>query len=94
MEFTPGVGVRVPSPVGPIRIDVAYRFRDAEELNAVTETIRLYVAGQDQETARLVVDGMTTSYVSTGQLVFLPNPFLFGVNDRGLQLHVSIGQAF
>jgi outer membrane protein assembly factor BamA len=94
MEFAPGVGVRVPSPVGPIRIDVAYRFRDAEELNAVTETIRLYVAGQDQETARLVVDGMTTSYVSTGQLVFLPNPFLFGVNDRGLQLHVSIGQAF
>ncbi len=41
-----------------------------------------------------IVDDATIPWVSTGQLAFLPNPFLYGVNDRGLQLHVSIGQAF
>jgi outer membrane protein insertion porin family len=94
MEFSPGVGVRIPSPVGPIRIDVAYRFRGAEALLVVTEEIDPFDPLQHDPADRLTVDGVQIDWVSTGQLVFLDTPFRFGANDRGLQLHVSIGQAF
>jgi outer membrane protein assembly factor BamA len=96
MEFTPGVGIRVPSPVGPIRFDVAYRFRGGQDLPVVTEQIRPYdPAMGDMESDRLVVDGgPPIDWVTTGDLVFLSDPFLFGVNDQGLQFHISIGQAF
>jgi outer membrane protein assembly factor BamA len=93
MEFTPGIGVRVPSPVGPIRLDVAYRFRGGEYLRVVTERIRPLEAGDDPDD-RLLQDGEPIDWVSTGVLVTLDNPFLFGVNDQGLQFHISIGQAF
>ena len=94
MEFTPGVGIRVPSPVGPIRLDVAYRFRGAEDLPVATEQIRPWVAGSDDPDDRLLVDGSRIDWVSTGDLVLLNDPFLFGRNDRGFQFHISIGQAF
>jgi outer membrane protein insertion porin family/translocation and assembly module TamA len=80
LEFTPGVGVRFPSPVGPIRIDLAYRSRGAQLLDVVTDAVERSATG--------------TGWVSTGELVLLPTPFNFGADDRGLQLHVSIGQAF
>lgn len=100
LEFTPGVGVRVPSPVGPIRIDLAYRFRGAESLTVVTEEIRPFDSLQDAEGDKISLGRTSTGeeiridWVSTGNLVRLGSPFLFGVNDQGLQLHVSIGQAF
>ncbi len=81
LEASPGVGVRIPSPVGPIRIDLAYRFGEDEALAVVTEQIE-------------VVDGMTSDWESTGQLVRLISSVPFGLRDSGLQLHVSIGQAF
>ena len=93
MEFTPGVGIRVPSPVGPIRVDVAYRFRGAENLPVATEQIRPFLPGDDPD-EKLVVDGVPIDWVSTGDLVLLSDPFLFGRNDRGFQFHISIGQAF
>lgn len=93
LEFTPGVGVRFASPVGPIRLDLAYRFRGAEDLPVVTEQIRPWTSDDDPDD-RLLVDGQFISWVSTGDLVQLMSPVLFGRNDRGLQLHVSIGQAF
>lgn len=95
MEFTPGIGIRVPSPVGPIRLDVAYRFRGGEDLPVVTEQIRPFDSGMgDVDTDRLVVDGQKIDWVTTGDLVFLNDPFFFGRNDQGLQFHISIGQAF
>lgn len=103
LEFTPGVGVRIPSPVGPIRVDVAYRFRGAQDLSVVTERIRPFDAMTDIPEDRLTIERSTgpgtvrettIPWVSTGELVFLNSPFLFGRNDKGLQLHVSIGQAF
>ena len=95
MEFTPGVGIRVPSPVGPIRVDVAYRFRGGEDLPVVTEQIRPWNPGMgDTDDDRLVVDGRRIDWVTTGDLVFLNDPFFFGRNDQGLQFHISIGQAF
>ncbi len=98
LEFSPGVGVRLPSPVGPIRLDVAYRFRGGEELEVVTEQIRPFIDGvDDPETDPLTVDGSEILWVSTGDLVFLNEALLFGEDDRGLQrlqFHISIGQAF
>jgi outer membrane translocation and assembly module TamA len=37
LEVTPGVGVRYLSPIGPVRVDLAYRFRGGEKLSVVTE---------------------------------------------------------
>ena len=95
LEFSPGIGIRVPSPVGPIRFDVAYRFRGGEDLGVVTEQIRPFDPGMgDTGDDRLVVDGSPIDWVTTGDLVFLADPFFFGRNDQGLQFHISIGQAF
>lgn len=96
MEATPGVGVRVPSPVGPIRLDLAYRFRGEEELPVVTARLRPYDPATDRSSDRIQFGDQTLDWVSTGELIFLDTPFLFGIRDqdRGLQIHVSIGQAF
>ncbi len=94
LEFTPGAGIRVASPVGPIRLDVAYRFRGGEDLPVVTEQIRPYVMGQDDPNDRLTVAGAPIDWVSTGNLVQLMDPFFFGRDGQGFQFHISIGQAF
>lgn len=99
LEVTPGVGIRFPSPVGPIRVDLAYRFRGAQSLQVVTEQIRAFDSATDDDDDKIVIrlgdDGdQKIEWVSTGQLVRLDSPLRFGVNDQGLQLHVSIGQAF
>jgi outer membrane protein assembly factor BamA len=36
LELTPGLGVRYFSPIGPIRVDLAYRFAEGEALRVVT----------------------------------------------------------
>ncbi len=96
MEATPGVGFRIPSPVGPIRLDFAYRFRGEEALPVVTARLRPYDPATDRSSDRIQFGDQTLDWVSTGELIFLDAPFLFGVRDqdRGLQIHVSIGQAF
>ncbi len=94
MEFSPGVGIRVPSPVGPIRLDVAYRFRGEESLPVATERIRPFEPGSDDPDDRLRVGADVIDWMSTGDLVLLRDPFLFGRNERGFQFHISIGQAF
>jgi outer membrane protein assembly factor BamA len=47
LEWTPGVGARYFSPIGPLRIDVAYRFGGGEPLSAVTSRIRPFGPGDD-----------------------------------------------
>ncbi len=42
IEVSPGLGVRYMSPIGPLRLDLAYRFRSGEELAVVTDQIRPY----------------------------------------------------
>jgi len=92
LEFSPGVGVRFASPVGPIRLDLAYRFRGAEKVPVVTEKIVRWEVGDEGDP--LEVDGKEIHWVGTGELLQLSERVLFGANDRGFQLHVSIGQAF
>jgi len=81
--FTPGVGVRYYSPIGPIRVDVGYNGTGGEYLQVITNEVKAAEDGSG------VVD--TGKFRVLDQAVFW-NPrqsFL----DR-LQFHFSIGQAF
>ncbi len=95
IQVTPGLGVRYMSPIGPLRLDLAYRFRGGEELRVVTDEIRPFQAGDEQ---REVIIVGTEPWVRTGSLAILGPRVLFDASDpwslRRLQLHISIGQAF
>ncbi len=101
-EVAPGVGVRYLSPVGPIRIDLGYRFRGVEDLQVVTSQIRPFDPTRDDESDRITrfVNGTeeTLDFVLVDELAVLGPPVAFGPTGRfslrRLQLHLSIGQAF
>lgn len=97
LEFTPGVGVRFLSPVGPIRVDVGYRFRAPMDLPVITPRIALAEPGQCSGTGPgvsgcLEYDGV--QYVRSGALGVLAMSVLFGREGSRFQFHFSIGQAF
>ncbi len=93
LVLTPGVGLRFPSPVGPIRIDLAYRPPRERLLSLLTPQIRPYSESDDDPEDRLVI-GDPIPFVQTENLALL-GPRLPGLEAGGrFQLHVSIGQAF
>jgi len=98
MEVTPGMGVRLMSPIGPIRFDVAYRFVGGQMLPMLTEQIRAFVPGEDDDIDLLQVGGARIPFVSTQELVTLGPAVLFGdspaLSLSRFRLHISIGQAF
>lgn len=101
LEVSPGLGVRYLSPIGPVRVDVAYRFRGSEVLPVATEGLRRWVPGES-ESLRLTVpwaDGQsqTLDWVTTDEVTFLASGAGVGGSTdfwSRLQLHISIGQAF
>ena len=102
LEVSPGVGVRYNSVFGPIRLDVAYSFRDQEPLPVVTSQIRPFVPGLDDPSDRIDVgaEGVAQpiEWVVSEDLALLHPPVLFGDDPgfsfRRFQLHFSVGQAF
>lgn len=79
--FTPGIGFRYFSAIGPVRVDIGYNPRTGERLPVVTT---------------MVAQDANGSYVNTSELVELGR-VLWGREDSWLdrlQLHFSIGQAF
>ncbi|MDH5590235.1 MAG: BamA/TamA family outer membrane protein, partial [Gemmatimonadota bacterium] len=97
LEATPGVGMRYLSPIGPVRVDLAYRFSGAREAPVVTTRIRPFAPGVDSEGARLVFDGRPVDFVATDTLTVLTDPILHGAPTTiwsRFRLHLSIGQAF
>jgi outer membrane protein assembly factor BamA len=89
LELTPGVGVRFLSPVGPIRVDLAYRFRGAEALQVVVPQITLGSCSTSD------VECILNENVFSGELAVLAPRVMFGgVGVSRFQLHFSIGQAF
>ncbi len=80
LEFTPGIGLRYLSPVGPLRLDVGYNFRGDERLSVVTNGV--------------VPDASSPFYRTTDDLAVLDNRVLFRGSESRFQLHISIGQAF
>ncbi len=101
LEWAPGLGVRYFSPIGPLRVDVGYRFRGAEDLRVVTSQIESYDPSRHGEDDRITISdrGALTPipWVRIDDLSRLDSRARFGASGsffRQLQLHVSIGQAF
>ena len=103
LEIAPGLGFRYLSPIGPIRLDVGYRFRGVENLQVVTSQIRPFDPARgdvDADKIQRTVAGevQTVDYVLVDELAVLDPLVAFGPEggfsfDR-LQFHISIGQAF
>ena len=98
-EISPGVGMRYLSPVGPIRVDLGYRFRGIEPLQVVTTQIRPFEPGDDPaDKIRLIGGGEPIDYVITEDLAVLDPRVVYGPQSgfsiNRFQIHLSIGQAF
>ena len=88
VEITPGFGIRYFSPIGPIRIDIGYRFQGGQERYVVTKAIDIYPPGSEPPWD-----------FSKDDLVVLSTPVLWGEelgrwSLRRFEFHLSIGQAF
>jgi outer membrane protein assembly factor BamA len=100
LVWTPGVGLRYSTPIGPVRLDVAYRPAARQELPVVTSAIRPWVEGEDPEGARIVnpSTGDPIDWVFVDALARLEPPVSFtetaGFSWRRVQLQFSIGHAF
>lgn len=98
LEVTPGTGVRFLSPIGPLRVDIAYRFRGGQALSVVTSQLRTFVDGEDEPNDRILVGGERIPFVLSNELAVLGPTVLFGESSalswRRFQIHISIGQAF
>jgi outer membrane protein assembly factor BamA len=85
--FTPGIGVRYLSPVGPIRVDLGYNPRRREQLDVITELEPRDVSWGSSRTEGLFEIRNTRGFnpaTGTG----------FGGFFNRLTLHLSIGEAF
>ena len=95
LEWSPGVGVRYFSPVGPIRLDLGYRLDQGQRLPVVTSQIRRLRGAEAAEDAILVPG--RGYYVRLDELALLEEGAVYGKGRspwQRLQLHFSIGQAF
>ena len=93
--------MRYLSPIGPIRVDLGYRFRGDENLQLVTSQIRPFGEGDDERdriSRRVESKRVVIGYVPSEELALLGPLVVFGPSGgfslRRLQLHFSIGQAF
>lgn len=88
--FTPGVGFRYLSPVGPIRVDIGYNPKANENLVVITELIP-----SDASWLAPITDQRSGLYQIRTQRSFNPatGTGLGGIFNR-LTLHLSIGEAF
>lgn len=98
LEFTPGLGIRYLSPIGPIRVDLAYRFANGERLQVVTSQIRPFDGSRDKPDQVIFTSEDGNEYVRSDELAFLRPRVFWGKLDtwslKRFQLHLSIGQAF
>jgi hypothetical protein len=80
LEFTPGFGIRYQTPVGPVRVDLAYRASRAQNLRVVT-SLRPDL-GDAVQAGELALLEPSVTFGETERFY------------RRLQLHLSIGHAF
>ncbi|HEX6135055.1 MAG TPA: BamA/TamA family outer membrane protein [Longimicrobiales bacterium] len=95
LAWTPGLGIRYSSPIGPIRIDVGYNGTGAERLRVVTTEVchRVGDACNDIQPGIIYPDdelGIRRQLRALPSVVWRPYDSFV---DR-LQFHFSIGQAF
>ena len=97
VRVTPGVGIRYLSPIGPLRVDLAYRTAGGEYLPVVTRQVRPFDPDSDNKNDPDCL-GADCTYLKTETLAILTPRVLFDdsppMSLRRWQLHISIGQAF
>jgi outer membrane protein assembly factor BamA len=96
---TPGIGLRYATPIGPVRVDVAYRPPIRQDLPVVTSSIRRFDPETDDPALRLAPPGGDPiDWVPMDSLARLTRPVGFteasGFSFRRLQFHFAIGHAF
>lgn len=96
LAWSPGIGIRYYSPIGPIRIDVGYNTRGPEEITVVTTQVcykqssaECVAIQPDQQYAAGTLAN-TKVLQSLGTVTFDP----YHSFTNRLQFHFSIGQAF
>ncbi|MYD14491.1 MAG: BamA/TamA family outer membrane protein [Gemmatimonadetes bacterium] len=103
LEVSPGIGLRYNTAFGPIRLDIAYSFREQEPLQVVTSQIRPFAPATDDPGDRIDIGAPggpreLIDWVVSEDLALLRPPVLFGdapgFSWRRFQLQFSIGQAF
>jgi len=98
LRVTPGFGIRYLSPIGPLRVDLAYRISGGESLRVVTNAVRPWQEGTDDPDDRIEVAGDRIPWVESRALAILSPRVLFDQSPatslRRWQIHISIGQAF
>lgn len=105
LQWTPGIGFRYFTPVGPVRVDLSYQLEAGERLQVVTTQIRPRDPERDPVGACVVTEEAAggelrcvVPWVPTDELAILEPPVEFGAAEPWslgrLQLHFSIGQAF
>ena len=103
LEVSPGIGIRYNTLFGPIRLDIAYSFRQQEPLQVVTSQIRPFAPARDNAGDRIDIGAPggpreLIDWVVSEDLALLGAPVLFGdapgFSWRRFQLQFSIGQAF
>ncbi|MSR22213.1 MAG: hypothetical protein EXR92_01515 [Gemmatimonadetes bacterium] len=99
LALGPGIGLRYATPVGPLRIDVAYHGPEISRRPVVTSQLRPYEPGRDAPKDRLQgPGGQVIDWVRIEDLAPLGPRVEFAEGSGSiwnrLQLHVSIGQAF
>ncbi len=103
LEVSPGLGLRYNTRFGPVRVDVAYPFREKEPLQVVTSRIRPFRPLEDPASERIDVappggPEERIDWVVAEELALLGPRVRYGDDPgfslRRFQLHFSIGQAF
>ncbi|MFW6199751.1 MAG: BamA/OMP85 family outer membrane protein, partial [Gemmatimonadota bacterium] len=92
LKFTPGLGFRYFTPIGPLRIDVGYQIEPGERIQVVTEQLRPVPADDPTEIG-------DTGFAASDRLALLQPRVLYdSIEDPWdlgrFQVHFSLGQAF
>ena len=98
--FSPGIGLRYSTPIGPVRLDLAYRAATRRDLPVVTSAIRPWDEAEDPASLRIEDPrtGDRIDWVFVDALARLDTPVSFsessGFSWSRVQFQFSIGHAF
>ena len=93
--WTPGLGVRYYSTIGPIRLDLGYRTSGGERLRVVTSQVEPCVPGGGAKACTEITPGV--GFARAGELAVLQPSVSFDEDLsflQRLQFQFSIGQSF
>jgi outer membrane protein assembly factor BamA len=96
LAWTPGIGARYYSVIGPIRLDLGYRTKAGEQVSVVTSRVRACTpTDQNEDSCTPVFGGGAFERLDEIALLQPKVPFEQKLEWwQRLQLHFSIGQAF